>query len=148
MKSLSQFIAEAFDTAPAKWKKVSNGLYYFQIDDAIYDVEFLNADNTIGVTFSIDLGPETHKIYNLTGTGNQFKVLSTVMDIIRAYINENKELFNKEEKGMIFFSSKGKSRTGVYTRMIKRFLPKDWNVVQDDSSRTETVFLLGPKEYV
>ena len=148
MKSFSQYLEEAFDSKPVKWKKVKTGNYYFTIDEAVYDVEFTNDHNVIEVVFSIDLGPQTNKLYNMTGTGNQFKVLSTVMDIIRSYIDENKDLFTAEKEGVITFTSKGTGRTNVYTRLVKKYLPKDWNVVTDVHPNGVVEFFIGPREYV
>ena len=64
--------------------------------------------------------------FGLTGTGNSAEVMSTVVDIMRAFLEKYQDKIQ-----VLTFSAKEDSRQGLYARMIKRLLP-DWRMQQKD----------------
>jgi hypothetical protein len=74
--------------------------------------------------------------FGLTGTGNSAEVMSTVVDIMRAFLSKYKDRIN-----VLTFSAKEDSRQGLYVRMVKRLLP-DWTIQQKDEFFT----LFAPKQ--
>lgn len=76
--------------------------------------------------------------FGLTGTGNSAEVMSTVVDIMRAFMAQYKDNVDK-----LTFSAKEDSRQGLYARMVKRLLP-DWDLRQ----RGQDFVLLAPKASV
>ena len=76
--------------------------------------------------------------FGLTGTGNSAEVMSTVVDIMRAFLEKYKDKIQ-----VLTFSAKEDSRQGLYARMIKRLLP-DWTMQQKDEFFT----LFAPKQNV
>jgi 8-oxo-dGTP pyrophosphatase MutT (NUDIX family) len=62
--------------------------------------------------------------FGLTGTGNSAEVMSTVVDIMRAFLEKYRDKIQ-----VLSFSAKEDSRQGLYARMAKRLLP-DWTMKQ------------------
>jgi 8-oxo-dGTP pyrophosphatase MutT (NUDIX family) len=73
--------------------------------------------------------------FGLTGTGNSAEVMSTVVDIMRAFLEKYKDKIQ-----VLTFSAKEDSRQGLYARMVKRLLP-DWTMKQSG----EHFVLVAPK---
>jgi GNAT superfamily N-acetyltransferase len=63
--------------------------------------------------------------FGLTGTGNSAEVMSTIVDIMRAFLDKYKDKIE-----VLRFSAKEGSRQGLYAKMAKRLLP-DWIMKQD-----------------
>lgn len=63
--------------------------------------------------------------FGLTGTGNSAEVMSTVVDIMRAFLDQYRDKIET-----LTFSAKEDSRQGLYARMVKRLLPT-WTMRQD-----------------
>lgn len=80
-----------------------------------WDVEFKNASR----------GNDRSSKFGLTGTGNSAEVMSTIADIMRAFLQEYQGKIKK-----LTFSAKELSRQTLYTRMLKRLLPS-WSITQD-----------------
>ena len=80
-----------------------------------WEVEFKLADNKL----------DRSQKFGLTGTGNSAEVMSTVVDIMRAFLSK----YQKKIK-VLAFSAKEDSRQGLYARMAKRLLP-DWTMKQE-----------------
>ena len=74
--------------------------------------------------------------FGLTGTGNSAEVMSTIVDIMRAFLSKYKD--NIET---LIFSAKEDSRQDLYARMVKRLLP-DWTMKQEGQS----FVLTAPKQ--
>ena len=122
MLQFQEFVNEAFDTKPVKWRKKNANHYWFQIDDNIYDVTFEKESSGIEVSFTIDQGEGTSKIVSMAGTGNQYQVLVTVVDILKAFIKANP----KETKYTFStFDSESSARARVYIKLLQKFLSKD-----------------------
>lgn len=80
-------------------------------------------------------------LFGKTGTGNSAEVLSTVVDITRAFLDEYKEKVLE-----ITFSSKGDSRTNLYVKMVKRLLP-NWDLRTRESANGTEFLLINPLAY-
>jgi 8-oxo-dGTP pyrophosphatase MutT (NUDIX family) len=76
--------------------------------------------------------------FGLTGTGNSAEVMSTVVDIMRAFLSKYQDKIQ-----VLSFSAKEDSRQGLYARMVKRLLP-DWTMKQAG----EHFVLVAPKQAV
>jgi hypothetical protein len=76
--------------------------------------------------------------FGLTGTGNSAEVMSTVVDIMRAFLEKYRDKIQ-----VLIFSAKEDSRQGLYARMVKRLLP-NWTMTQKDEFFT----LVAPKHDV
>jgi 8-oxo-dGTP pyrophosphatase MutT (NUDIX family) len=76
--------------------------------------------------------------FGLTGTGNSAEVMSTVVDIMRAFLEKYQDKIQ-----VLTFSAKEDSRQGLYARMVKRLLPT-WTMQQKDEFFT----LFAPKQGV
>ena len=76
--------------------------------------------------------------FGLTGTGNSAEVMSTVVDIMRAFLEKYQDKIQ-----VLTFSAKEDSRQGLYARMVKRLLPT-WTMQQKDEFFT----LFAPKQDV
>jgi len=63
--------------------------------------------------------------FGLTGTGNSAEVMSTVVDIMRAFLDKYKDKIQ-----VLAFSAKEDSRQGLYAKMAKRLLP-NWTLTQN-----------------
>jgi hypothetical protein len=74
--------------------------------------------------------------FGLTGTGNSAEVMSTVVDIMRAFLEKYKDKIET-----LTFSAKEDSRQGLYARMVKRLLP-NWTMKQDK----EDFILIAPSQ--
>lgn len=60
--------------------------------------------------------------FGLTGTGNSAEVMSTVVDIMRSFLEQYKDKIEQ-----LTFSAKEDSRRSLYAKMVKRLLP-DWHM--------------------
>jgi hypothetical protein len=83
--------------------------------DGQWEVEFKRHGNKL----------DRSQKFGLTGTGNSAEVMSTVVDIMRAFLDKYKDKIE-----VLIFSAKEDSRQGLYARMVKRLLP-DWIMRQD-----------------
>lgn len=106
------------------WKAI------FSINDLKYAVVIgQDEENSVvwDVTFFLINRPDNIKnIYDLTGTGNAFLVLSTVVDILKEFVTKNKDAVYK-----IIFTAKEPSRQRVYDRMVRilsKSLPGTWSI--------------------
>jgi len=80
----------------------------------VWEAEFKNAERG---------GTKTSK-FGLTGTGNSAEVMSTIADIMRAFLEKYKDTIR-----ILVFNAKETSRQALYARMAKRLLP-DWRLTQ------------------
>jgi len=76
--------------------------------------------------------------FGLTGTGNSAEVMSTVVDIMRAFLDKYQDKIQ-----ILTFSAKEDSRQGLYARMVKRLLP-NWTMTRNGEFFT----LVAPKQDV
>ena len=93
MKSFSQFIVEVFNR-PAKWEWVDAGPYlkvaeFVTTGGLKYAVRFADyEDGYWSLTFSIE--QEDLKSMRVSGTGDQFEVMATVIDVLNRFIAQVK----------------------------------------------------------
>jgi hypothetical protein len=76
--------------------------------------------------------------FGLTESGNSAEVMSTVVDIMRAFLDKYKDKIQ-----VLGFSAKEDSRQGLYARMVKRLLP-DWTMTR----KGEFFILVAPTQNV
>jgi len=131
-KTYYQFIQEIFEKS-APWKKESNGnvfseeTYSFKIDDKKYSVIFFKEESqTIQIEFQLaQIGNKRvnpDKIDKITGTGDQFLVFATVIDIWKNFIKNYPEYKTYEFLAL----KKEESRVSLYKKMIKKLIPSGW----------------------
>ena len=72
------------------------------------------------VEFRIVEGGDPENRYGLTGSGNSVQVMSTVTDILRAFLAKY-----QNKIAVLVFSAEESSRQALYARMAKKLLP-DW----------------------
>lgn len=135
-----EMLDESFNTKPVKWTKKGRRVYFFEIDKNVYQVDFFKQrepNTPVIVSFWLKErnGQDAEYSYDLTFTGDQFKVLSTVMAIMKDYIetqNPDKIAFSAD-KALNSGGQNSKSRVSVYSRMIKRYIdPKEWDLELED----------------
>ena len=137
-----EFVTELFQ--PGKdWKWSFQGseeaVAVFQVGEVSYMFHAYGADGEWEAEFKRH-GSKLDRIqkFGLTGTGNSAEVMSTVVDIMRAFLEKYKDKIQ-----VLTFSAKEDSRQGLYARMVKRLLP-DWTMKQSG----EHFVLVAPKQDV
>lgn len=137
-----EFLKELFQ--PGKdWKWSFQGseeaVAVFQIGDIPYMFHAYGADGEWEAEFK-QHGSKLSRTqkFGLTGTGNSAEVMSTVVDIMRSFLEKYRDKIQ-----VLTFSAKEDSRQGLYARMVKRLLP-DWTMTQKDEFFT----LVAPKKEV
>jgi len=147
-------ILESFDTSPVSWKWINKKdnkhnsplarIAAFVIDGIEYKVNITTTNDPNDRIYEIafymgddDQGDNDR----MTNTGNQYKVLSTVMDIMESFIVKHKKVI----KGIIFAANKriskydyeeSDSRDKVYRRLIYKNikkLPGIWSVTETNN---------------
>jgi hypothetical protein len=110
----------------------------FQVGDVPYMFHAYGTDGEWEAEFKRH-GSKLDRIqkFGLTGTGNSAEVMSTVVDIMRAFLDKYKDKIQ-----VLTFSAKEDSRQGLYARMVKRLMP-DWTMQQKDEFFT----LFAPKQH-
>lgn len=142
----TEFIVELFQ--PGKdWKWAFRGSEEAFAEFAIGDVEYLwyartgNEPTTWTITFKRKGQDTTEKAFGLSGTGNSAEVMSTVIDITRAFLEHYADRVLE-----LRFSSAGDSRTSLYAKMVKRLLP-NWNLHTKNFGSETDFYLTNPKAY-
>lgn len=74
--------------------------------------------------FKIVEGGDPGNRFGITGTGNAAQVMSTITDIMRAFLDKYKDKIDS-----LVFSAKESSRRALYARMTKRLMP-NWKLTQ------------------
>jgi hypothetical protein len=157
MKNLKQFLIESFDTRPANWdrgfwyvtERSAKTTYEFEVENLEYFVEITGIDGQYMVEFDMESylpNNLSRKAYALTNTGNQYKVLITVIDCIRDFLDSDEFQEAKFDRMMFTAASKDRSRAKVYKRLLDKFLPKNKYKVSVVSSSFTTTFSIEPKE--
>jgi hypothetical protein len=97
--------------------------FYAHGDDGEWELSFKNSQR----------GGNRGTKFGLTGTGNSAEVMSTIVDIMRAFLDKY-----KDKVTTLLFSAKEDSRQGLYARMAKRLLPK-WELTRNGENFELTV---------
>lgn len=150
MLTFQQF-NESFDSNPAKWTILKDNevesRYSFTINNDLYHVMFLpniRKNKPVGISFGLYDPSKKDFVFTMTNTGNQFKVLSTVMDTINDFIK------NWDPSSLKFSARKevndrdSKSRSSVYLRLIKKYLSNNWTLSVKDTG-FEVIFTIEKK---
>jgi hypothetical protein len=137
-----EFVTELFQ--PGKdWKWSFQGseeaVAVFRIGEVPYMFHAYGADGEWEAEFK-QHGSKLSRTqkFGLTGTGNSAEVMSTVVDIMRAFLDKYKDKIQ-----VLGFSAKEDSRQGLYARMVKRLLP-DWTMTR----KGEFFILVAPTQNV
>jgi ribosomal protein S18 acetylase RimI-like enzyme len=109
-----------------EFKGSEEAIATFHVGEVPYLFHAYGADGHWEVEFKRD-GQKLDRTqkFGLTGTGNSAEVMSTVVDIMREFLDKYKDKIE-----VLIFSAKEDSRQGLYARMVKRLLP-DWIMRQD-----------------
>jgi len=137
-----EFVTELFQ--PGKdWRWSFTGseeaVAVFQVGDVPYMFHAYGSDGEWEAEFKRH-GSKLDRVqkFGLTGTGNSAEVMSTVVDIMRAFLEKYQDKIQ-----VLSFSAKEDSRQGLYARMVKRLLP-NWTMKQSG----EHFVLVAPKQDV
>jgi hypothetical protein len=105
-----------------EWTKRTHRLYEASFKNErgnkiVVDMQYGDIDDLWNISFALDPGYGQPKIMDKTKTGDEFKIFSTVMDIIGKFIK-------KEKPDNIGFSADGRSRIKLYDAFEKRYSKK------------------------
>lgn len=144
-------IKEAFNTPTADWYRKGSDSYSFQIGKVNYIVDF-DYDAMMFDTKAIDVSIEARingqPQLGLTGTGNQYEVFATALEIIQDYIKKNTAKF-KEGAVLRFSTSFKATKPGLYAKILKRYMPSGWTFETDTFAPTNNMtYIIGPKKNV
>jgi hypothetical protein len=138
----NEIINELF-IQPAQWTQVRNDAhmksYEFTIRDVKYetDIVHLVKSDSWGVAFDVDSG--TDNDYKLTGTGNAAQVLTTVLDIMKAFVSEY-----QPEKLRFSAALDEPSRVSLYRRMVVKLNPAQYTTSEINNG-FDIVFMMQRK---
>jgi ribosomal protein S18 acetylase RimI-like enzyme len=130
----NEFITELFKPGKDwKWSRLGASIAsaFFKVGDREYLWQAFTGSNPKKweIQFRLVRNPEVDSdnldLYGKTGTGNSAQVLSTAVDITRAFIKE----YGIDRVEEITFNAKEDSRIGLYAKMIQRLLP-NWDLHQ------------------
>jgi histidyl-tRNA synthetase len=125
----NEFITELF-THPAQWEWTFRGseesLAQFTIGGIKYIFHaYSDIYDNLGiweVEFKIAGRGNLRQKFGLTGTGNSAEVMSTVVSILKEFLQDRGDAVK-----VLRFTAKEGSRKALYARMVKRLLP-DWEM--------------------
>jgi len=126
---LQEIINELFQPGK-KWEWSFRGseeaVAVFQVGEERYVFHAYGTDGTWEVEFKRHGSKlDRSQKFGLSGTGNSTEVMSTVVDIMRAFLDQYKDKIET-----LTFSAKEDSRQSLYARMAKKLLP-NWTLHQD-----------------
>ena len=119
---IHEFISELF-AGGNQWKWDYNSPTEAEATFVIGDIQYKfyaysSQPGTWEVEFKIVEGGDPGNRFGVTGTGNAAQVMSTVTDILRAFLEKYKDQITT-----LTFSAKESSRQALYARMARRLLP-------------------------
>lgn len=128
LKTLS-FTVESL-TSPYKWHWKSRQAVYpvAEFTTNSRDTIHVNFDHQARGTYDVDFTSMKSGVFS-TDDQDSFKVMATILDVVRAFINE----FGQYVRWLEFTSVKddddGPDKRGsLYARMLTKYLPKEWKV--------------------
>jgi len=147
----TEFLTELFNLGK-NWKWEFRGREEAFASFTIGDIEYLwsasvqniRNPNTWTLTFRQRGQDDMEKTFGMTGTGNSTEVISTVIDITRAFLEHYNSISDRVLE--LRFSSEGDSRTSLYAKMVKRLLP-DWDLHTKKVGSETDFYLTNPKAY-
>jgi len=151
-------ILESFDSSPVNWRwikqsKNKNGVpeiykALFIIDGRNYEVNIIRGEEEDDYTYEINFFMDGDD--QLTNMGSQYKVLSTVIDILRFFIYKHVNVIEEIIFGVQKpIPSYNYAREKVYRRLLNRNLgqlPGDWYVNESGNDKL-LVFALINKNF-
>lgn len=164
--NFKQYLQESFDSKPAPLrfqqkqtypnnrKYIKNAVAAFTVGGNVYGVfarhgvHRLTKKQVTSITFTLN-GSDA-----LTDTGNQYKVLVTVIEFVRwlieNYENDTLMIGAKNERGQDDAEGykTSKSRAKVYERLIRKFIRPytDWRFRETIKHNETTFFILNKKD--
>lgn len=123
-------IYELFDPEKVSWKWDYNSDREAEATFVVGEIQYkFYAYQELGneqsgsweVEFKVVEGGDPSNRFGVTGTGNAAQVMSTVVAILREFLQKYKGKINQ-----LTFSAKETSRRDLYARMVRRLLPT-WN---------------------
>lgn len=109
------------------------GKYFFQTKSGDgYEVMFVNKKNNSGhVIVSFNL-TDNDDCYRLTNKGDVFKIIATVVSVVKKYMAENKNIYAVEFSGE-HKTNENNSCVAQRTKVFQRYIPhvfslKNWKV--------------------
>ena len=138
----TEFISELFQSGK-NWKWDFRGseeaLAEFTVGKVNYMFHAYGADGQWEAEFKVnDKKMDRLQKFGLTGTGNSAEVMSTVVDIMRSFLEKYQDQIE-----VLTFSAEEESRQGLYARMVQRLLP-NWTMRRDGKYFT----LIAPRQSV
>ena len=142
----SEFITEVFQPGKKNWEWARLGTNevsaFFKVGNREYLWQaFSGNSKEWEIQFRLirkpDVDPDDLDLFGQTGTGNSAEVMSTAVDITRAFLKE----YGLDRVEEITFNAKEDSRIGLYAKMIKRLLP-DWDLYSKKDPIDGMVFTL------
>ena len=135
----TEFVTEVFQPGKQNWEWMRRGSEEATADFRVGDREYrweafvhggrYGTSNKTKWEIQFRLKRDYNKdpgdldLFGKTGTGNSAEVLSTAVDITRAFL----EYYGLDKVEEITFNAKEDSRIALYAKMIKRLLP-DWDL--------------------
>ena len=135
----TEFVTEVFQPGKQNWEWLRRGSEEATADFRVGDREYrweafvhggrYGTSNKTKWEIQFRLKRDYNKdpgdldLFGKTGTGNSAEVLSTAVDITRAFL----EYYGLDKVEEITFNAKEDSRIALYAKMIKRLLP-DWDL--------------------
>jgi hypothetical protein len=147
MKSFKNYINEAFDKPYAfsikKTGKINRGSYKLSAKITLPNNDLLDIElrqRYVGGEYAAEIEFTRNGRYSMSHTGDGLRVMSTVLEFIRRAL----KLVDKEDESFekIIFSAdkedqktpeRESGRAKLYTRMIKKYMPNNWNIEYQDS---------------
>jgi len=129
----NEFLSELFKPGKKNWEWARLGTNevsaFFKVGDREYLWQAFTGSNPTKweIQFRLirkpDVDPDELDLFGKTDTGNSAEVMSTAVDITRAFLKE----YGLDRVEEITFNAKEDSRIALYAKMIKRLLP-DWDL--------------------
>lgn len=113
---------------------INNIRYIFKASAFLNNGGEMSAITEWNIEFYPDLDIPAKDRYKILKLGNEVKVFSTVVDIMREFIKEY-------HPGVISFSAEEPSRKKLYFRLIDTLVP-DWDVEQTSSNN---ITIINPR---
>lgn len=118
-------LSELFKNSPVSWKWGFRGSEEVEADFVVGEIQYKfysyqepGKEGTWEVEFKVVNPDRNSTRFGVTGTGNAAIVMSTVVDILTAFLHDYKGKIRQ-----LVFSAKEDSRRALYARMVHRLLP-------------------------
>jgi hypothetical protein len=145
MHTFKEFLNEIFNNS-YKWRWVSKNSEWWE---AKFENENSKKINVLFESLSLDSSNyevtfdtvDNEHPYKLTNEGDEFRIMSTIVDIIRSFFKDNKKVESIVFTAYKEQSSKG-NRASLYKKMLKRFASQNNMEFAFDAHNRKTDFIL------